>query len=337
MATQIEQYNHLTSEEMIKCVRMQSHADNPQPMVFKNVVSHWPVVDAASRSDNAFCEYLRRFDVNASVYAYTCEAKYGGRFFYDESHTQKNFSQIKTQLSDILAQLQEPQSSAQPSIYMGSTTLGYCLPNFQQENSLPMLDASPLVSLWLGNRSEVAAHYDIPQNIACVVAGTRRFTLFEPSLIDALYPGPIDFTPAGQIVSMVDFNAPDKVQFPKFEKALERSFFAELEPGDAIYIPSMWWHHVRSTSSINALINYWWRETPSYLGLPTDALTHAILSIGNLPDAQKRAWKSIFDHYVFTDNSHSHIKPEALGALGEVDEALTRKIRWQLLQQLNGN
>ncbi|WP_105168296.1 cupin-like domain-containing protein [Pseudoalteromonas sp. T1lg23B] len=331
----IKQHHGLAPQDMVELVQAQTQLDNPQPLVFKGVVSHWPVVAAALDSDAELCNYLTRFDVNASVYAYSCEAKYQGRFFYDETHTKKNFSQIKTQLSEILLQLQNQQLDNQPSIYMGSTTLGYCLPNFAQENSLPMLDYSPLISLWLGNQSEVAAHYDIPQNIACVVAGTRQFTLFKPDQIDALYPGPIDFTPAGQIVSMVDFNAPDSQKFPKFKSALEQSLYAELGPGDAIYIPSMWWHHVKSTSSINALINYWWRETDAYLGLPTDVLNHAVMSIGHLPAAQKQAWKAIFDHYVFSDNAHEHINSDALGSLGEVDEVQARKIRWQLLQQLN--
>ncbi|CAM3998928.1 cupin-like domain-containing protein [Pseudoalteromonas byunsanensis] len=332
---QITQYHDLAPEEMVALVHGQLCTDNPQPLVFKGVVSHWPVVAAALDSDDRFCNYLKHFDANASVYAYECEAKYNGRFFYDESQTKKNFSQIKTHLSDVLSRLQNQQADNQQSIYMGSTTLGYCLPNFAQENALPMLDYSPLVSLWLGNRSEVAAHYDIPQNIACVVAGKRQFTMFGPDQIDALYPGPIDFTPAGQIVSMVNFNAPDSQKFPKFQSALEQSLYAELAPGDAIYIPSMWWHHVRSTSTINALINYWWRETDAYLGLPTDVLNHAIMSIGHLPPAQKQAWKAIFDHYVFSDNTHEHIEKEALGSLGNIDDVQARQIRWKILQQLN--
>nr|WP_274602020.1 cupin-like domain-containing protein [Pseudoalteromonas sp. S16_S37] len=320
---------------MVATVIAESKAQTPQPLVFRNVVKDWPIVAAANHSNEAFCEYLQGFDAGVGVYAYQCEAKYNGRFFYKENHSEKNFSQVKTHLKDLFNQLLNQNSENQPSLYMGSTTLGYCLPNLQQDNNLPMLELGPLVSIWLGNQSEVAAHYDVPDNIACVVAGKRQFTLFEPQLIDCLYPGPIDFTPAGQVVSMVDFSNPDHAKYPKFNNALHSAKFVALEPGDAIYIPSMWWHHVKSTESINGLINYWWRQGDVNLGLPTDALLHAILSVGHLPSAQKQAWKAIFDHYVFSDNTHPHINQDALGSLGDIDDELARKLRWQIIQKLN--
>ena len=35
---------------------------------------------------------------------------------------------------------------------------------------------------------------------------------------------------------------------------------ADLEPGDAIYIPALWWHAVQATGELNVLVNYWWNE-----------------------------------------------------------------------------
>ncbi|BBN81681.1 cupin [Pseudoalteromonas sp. A25] len=335
MTEQIKEYNNVTAGDMVATVMALSQSKSPTPLVFRQVVSDWPVVNAAKQSNDAFCQYLSRFDTGVDVYAYQCDAKYQGRFFYDESQTQKNFTQIKTHLRDLLSQLLNPNGDKSQSLYMGSTTLGYCLGDLQQENTLPMLTQVPLVSIWLGNQTEVAAHYDVPENIACVVAGKRQFTLFAPELIDCLYPGPIDFTPAGQIVSMVDFTNPDYVKFPKYKEAQNKALRVELLPGDAIYIPSMWWHHVKSTESINGLINYWWRDTDAHLGLPTDALKHAILSISQLPHAQRQAWRAIFEHYVFSENNHAHINEEALGSLGNIDDELARKLRWQIIQQLN--
>ena len=51
-----------------------------------------------------------------------------------------------------------------------------------------------------------------------------------------LYPGPLENTPAGAVVSMVDFDDPDLERFPRFPQAMAEAWVADLEPGDAIYI-----------------------------------------------------------------------------------------------------
>src|SRR3546814_14192490 len=75
---------------------------------------------------------------------------------------------------------------------------------------LPAPDAVPRV--WIGNATHVSTHYDVSSNLACVVAGRRRFTLFPPDQIANLYVGPLDVTMAGQPASMVDLAAPDLTQ-----------------------------------------------------------------------------------------------------------------------------
>ena len=42
---------------------------------------------------------------------------------------------------------------------------------------------------------------------------------------------------------------------------MTQAFSAELQPGDAIFIPSLWWHQVESLSAVNGLVNYWWTDT----------------------------------------------------------------------------
>ena len=61
--------------------------------------------------------------------------------------------------------------------------------------------------------------------------------LFPPDQFRNLYLGPIDNTPAGRAVSMVDFHAPDFNAYPRFREALRHALVAELAPGDAIFIP----------------------------------------------------------------------------------------------------
>ena len=81
-------------------------------------------------------------------------------------------------------------------------------------------------------------------------------------------------------------------------------------PGDALFIPSMWWHHVESRSELNLLVNYWWCDSLPELGSPTGALLHAMLAIRDLPSHQRKAWGNLFNHYVFDagESTQSHTR-----------------------------
>ncbi len=160
-------------------------------------------------------------------------------------------------------------------------------------------------------------------NVACAVAGRRRFTLFPPEQIANLYIGPLDFAPTGAAMSMVNLRNPDFARYPRFKDALAAAQVAELEPGDAVFIPPLWWHHVESLEPFNVLVNYWWHDP---LGASTeadsafDALLHGILSIRGLPSESRRAWSAFFEQYVFGDANQSieHIPPHRHGILRRI-------------------
>jgi len=154
--------------------------------------------------------------------------------------------------------------------------------------------------------------------------------------MDNLYPGPIDLAPGGQSISLVDFHEPNFEKYPKFHQAIQVAQVAELEPGDAIFIPSMWWHHVESLDTLGVLVNYWWRQSPRYMSSPMNTLNHALLTMRHLPPEQKAAWKDIFNRYIFDadDQTHDHIPEEALGILGPIDEDLAKKIQTLVLNKL---
>ena len=312
-------------------------ADATEPVLIRELVSEWPVVKLAQQSDAALDQYVRRFYQGASVGVFRGEADIKGRFFYNDDVTGFNFQRSVEKLHHVLDKIaqQRDRPDAQ-SYYVGSTTLDACLPGFRAENDLDFGNLNPLASIWIGNRSRIAAHYDVPDNIACVAAGRRRFTLFSPDQLENLYPGPLDFTPAGQQISLVDFHHPDFERFPGFRQAQENALVIDMVPGDALFIPSMWWHHVESLDNLNILVNYWWRKSPDYMGPPIDVLHHALLSLRHLPPEQKKAWQGIFDQYIFSETSSvEHIPVQARGSLGELDEVGARKLRALLLNRLN--
>jgi len=307
------------------------------PIVFRGLVADWPLVQKSRVSGSEADSYLRAAYDGSPVTAFISEAGAGGRIFYTDGLQDTNFRQVRTDLGWVLDRIREHAGDADaPVVYMGSMALAYCLPGIRAANSLELDGLEATVRIWIGNRSRVAAHYDVPENIACVCAGTRRFTLFPPDQLENLYVGPIDFTPAGQSISLVDLDAPDLDRYPRFAEAMKHAQSSELEPGDAIYVPSMWWHHVEGLDSLNVLVNYWWRNSPSYMGPPLSVLQHAILGLRDLPEAQRKQWQKLFDFYVFNPEpgNFEHIPEAARGVLNPIDEPTARKIRKMLRDKL---
>lgn len=308
------------------------------PRVLRGVVKHWPLVQASLRSTREGVDYLRRFARDAPIVAMVAKPETGGRFFYNEDLSGFNFHVEKPKLMAVLeAMLRHLDDANPPTIYMGSTTVDTYLPGLRAENDVALGQRDPLFSVWIGNRTRIAAHQDVPDNLACVAAGRRRFTLFPPQQLENLYIGPLDFTPAGQAISLVDFSNPDYTRFPRFAEALKHAQVAELGPGDAIFIPSLWWHHIEALDGFNVLLNYWWRQTPAHLDSPMNALMLAIMSLRELPTEQRAAWQDMFRHYVFEagQETAAHIPEDARRVLGPIDADAARNLRLRLLQRLN--
>lgn len=74
----------------------------------------------------------------------------------------------------------------------------------------------------------------------------------------------------------MSLDAPELDRFLRYAEAMAAAQVAELEPGDAIFIPYMWWHGVQALDPFNLLVNYWWNSPHEATGLhPTWALTLA--------------------------------------------------------------
>jgi hypothetical protein len=309
-----------------------------EPLLVRGLVSHWPAAQAGLQSTTAAVHYLRDCWRDATVGLFLGPPEIAGRFFYNADFSGFNFRREMGKLDAVLDALQQLADEAHPpALYVGSTTVDTCLPGFRAANDLGFGGRDPLMSVWLGNRTCIAAHFDLPDNLACVVAGRRRFTLFPPDEVGNLYVGPLDLTPAGQAISLVDMRQPDLARHPRFAQALQRAQVAELGPGDALFIPSLWWHQVEALEPFNVLVNYWWRQSPEYMDSPMATLMLALLTLRDLPPAQRQAWQALFQHYIFDANEQTaaHIPPQARSALAPLSADGARQLRAQLLKRLN--
>ena len=310
-----------------------------QPAVIRGLVSNWPIVEAAMRGDTALADALREAASDEPFQTWFGAPEIHGRFGYSEDFEGFNHERKLATVGQLLDLLLRQRGSDQPySMYAGGIPIRRHLPGLLPTIQPTLLDASKatLISLWLGNRTRTAAHWDLPQNLACVVAGRRRFTLFPTEQLPNLYVGPLDFTLAGQPISLVDIESPDLEKYPRFTKAWDEARQSELGPGDALYIPSLWWHAVESLEEIGAMINFWWRDAEPPLLTPLNALYHAVITMKNLPPDELARWRVMFDHYVFEENGDpaGHLPKQALGILGRRTPELVARVKKLLIEAL---
>ena len=312
-----------------------------EPAILRGLVADWPAVARGRESPLAIAQYLATFDSGMTATALLTPPEEDGRLFYDASMAGFNFLRSTRTITQVLEQvLRYSQFERAPAVAVQSAPVRDCLPGFADENELPLLDVRVAPLVWFGTAITTPAHFDESHNIACCVAGRRRFTLFPPEQIANLYIGPLDHSPAGMPMSLVDFAQPDFERFPRFRDALANARVAELAPGDAIYMPPLWWHHVRSLERFNMLVNYWWvHPTPGHAKPPfaLDSLLHAVATLRGLPPAQREAWRSIFEHYIFDTGRDvtGHIPAERQSLLGGLSAEQHAQLRALLVQRMS--
>jgi hypothetical protein len=311
-----------------------------RPALIRSLVSDWPAVISSRESAAACCRYLQRMDNGSPVYTIAAPPEAGGRFFYTDDLKRVNFQRGQIPLAQVLAQLLDQSDEARThSIAVQALDIRRTLPDFESENPTRLIDASVAPTMWIGNQGRVAPHFDVHRNLACVVAGRRRFVLFPPEQLANLYLGPVLDTPGGVPISLVDESDPDFDRFPRYKEALETAQEAVLEPGDAIYIPSLWWHGVTSLEQFNVLVNYWWGGITASRVSPNDSLLHGMLAIAGLDASQRQAWRDYFDYYVFRtgENPETHLPPDLEDLATSLGEEKTRRLKKVLAQRLENS
>lgn len=301
------------------------------PLVVRGLCRDWPLVQAARRGFGEFAQAIAAFDNGTPVDVLRMPPEAGGVVGYNEALDGFNYQHFKVTATEALQRLAAYSrvEGPVPGLALQSALIADCLPGFLATHPMPGLPASVQPRLWVGNKVTTPAHFDASHNIAVVACGRRRFTLFPVEQVANLYIGPLDFAPTGAAITMARPDAPDLDAHPRLREALDHALVAELDPGDALYLPPLWWHQVESLAPLNALVNYWWvpaqlegRATTPALG----ALLHARLAFAALPENERADWRVLFDHYVFGDaDPVAHIPDARRGVLGELDaDALAR-------------
>jgi LPS sulfotransferase NodH len=101
------------------------------------------------------------------------------------------------------------------------------------------LDGKPdWMFLWYGPKNTVTPlHHDLMNIFMAQVQGRKRITLVPATEMELVYNN-------NGVYSPIDIEKPDYDLFPKFREA--NVMQVELEPGEVLFLPIGWWHHVRA-------------------------------------------------------------------------------------------
>lgn len=308
-----------------------------RPAVLRGLVRHWPILRAAADSPQTLCDYIRARDLGRPLRVSVGSPDIKGFLFYRDDLRGLNFDftsqPFYAVLTRILACMREPHP---PALYTGAASVEKNFRGLGRENTLEVLDRPASSWLWLGNAVTMPTHYDPLDGINCTIAGRKRFTFFPPDQLPNLYVGPLERAPGGQPTSLVRLDAPDLERFPRFADALAAAEVAEVGPGDAVFLPNLWWHNVESLEPLNLAMNFWWFDAVEWEAEPFAALALGLLAITPLPASRREAWRAMFDHYVFQTNGDPvpYVPQEYRGMLGTMTPALASQMRTLLIRAL---
>ena len=314
-----------------------------RPVVLRGLMADWPLVQQGRAGLERCLQYLLGFDQGEPVDAVLAKPEPTRAFSYKPGLDGFNFMHDKRPYAALFEQLwRYSHFPDPPSLAAQSALVSAALPGLDQANACPLLDTGVAPRIWIGNRSTVPAHFDDSHNLACVAAGRRRFTLLPPQCAPLLYLGPPDYAPTPAPMSVVpDLHTADRARYPLLAEALEHAVVAELEPGDALYIPPLWFHQVEALAPhLNILMNYWWRPLAAPQrrdDLHIAAMRLAMLAFRHLPDREREGWRALFEHYVFgaRGDGLAHIPEGQRHLFGEVDAAFDAAIRKDIADRLD--
>ncbi|CAL8303281.1 unnamed protein product [Boreogadus saida] len=243
-----------------------------KPCIIRNAFNHWP---ALSRwSPDYFREKLGSKVISVAVtpdgYA---DAVSDGRFVMPEER-----SMTFSSLLDVIEGKVE-----QPGVYYVQkqcSNLTEELPELTAdiEEDIPWmsqaLGRSPdAVNFWMGEASAVTSlHKDHYENLYCVISGEKTFILLPPTdrpfIPYGLYPPAVyrqaadgrfevdEQTDAEKVPWIpLDPLDPDLERYGSYRGA--RPLLCRVAAGEMLYLPSLWFHHVRQSQGCIA-VNFWY-------------------------------------------------------------------------------
>lgn len=120
------------------------------------------------------------------------------------------------------------------------------------------------VNVWVGPGGHVEPlHYDGQDGTLSQFRGTKRVSLFPPSVQEGLYPFEMSHVGLRPNFSQVYIDQPDFEKYPLLRKTLPERRTVELAEGETLYMPVGWWHEIEALGhDYICSVNRFWKVDP---------------------------------------------------------------------------
>lgn len=236
------------SESLLESTFTCDYYERGQPVLIRNGITQWPAAD--KWRDVSF------FQTNFGYR--TVPVEIGSQY------TTEDWGQELMLFKDFIETQFRKSPKEGPVQYLAQHDLFRQIPELRKDISRPrLLDALKIcphsidTKIWFGPEGTVSPlHYDKKENFLCQVIGWKRVVLVRPGDSEFVYPY------EGEMMSntsRLDLTTDiDTEEFPLAARAHRQTVL--IGPGEMLFIPYGWWHHVRSlTPSIS--VSFWWNKT----------------------------------------------------------------------------
>eukprot|EP00192_Tetraselmis_astigmatica_P013517 CAMPEP_0117695792 /NCGR_PEP_ID=MMETSP0804-20121206/28332_1 /TAXON_ID=1074897 /ORGANISM="Tetraselmis astigmatica, Strain CCMP880" /LENGTH=334 /DNA_ID=CAMNT_0005509895 /DNA_START=234 /DNA_END=1239 /DNA_ORIENTATION=- len=132
-----------------------------------------------------------------------------------------------------------------------------------------------LCGLWVSSPGCVTPlHFDTCHGLLCQVRGQKRVWLADPTATRSLYINPAGHAnPQSSRLNLLRWMQGDEAQLKAFPKAANVDWHEViLCPGQALYIPPLWWHHVETLADASVSVLLPFDPEPGELQHPCGSL-----------------------------------------------------------------
>lgn len=219
--TAVERRVALSEKEFVS-----NYKDTATPVILTDLTRDWPALDKWD------IDYLQEVAGDNVVPVYSSQPA------RDKQHQHAAAQTMR--LADYLTLLKAGENDLRMFFYNLLENVPELLKDFQYP-SLGLKFFKRLPVLFVGGRgARVQMHYDIDlaDLVLCHFGGPKRVLLVPPEQTQYMYKVPYSFSSLND----VNFEQPDFSKYPALEKL--DAFWADLKHGDALFIPSGYWHYV---------------------------------------------------------------------------------------------